>query len=204
MPTIDTFRQNFYGTRPNRYLIIPQWPDRDGFSLNPAPDDSTVYCYINGADVPGASIGKIQVPWMGRLVNFSGERSYSDWVINIYESNIMERDLRSSFERWIELMDNRSVHHVNYNLATEWKLYWSDIEPQKTYSEPNSQNEAQISEQFNKSITLMNCFPIDISTGTLQYNLTDSFAEFSITLTYDYWVPNDEGASLSFVGPPAP
>ena len=199
MPTIDSFRQNFKGTRPNRFMIVPQWPD----GLDPVPDYKFVYCYINSADLPGASIGKIQVPWMGRLVNFSGERSYSDWVINIYESNIQEQDLRASFERWIELMDNRSVHHINYNLATQWKLYWSDVEPNTTFSETN-ENEAQLTSQFNKNITLMNCFPIDISVGTLQYNLTDSFAEFSITLAYDYWVPNDEGSSLSFVGPPTP
>ena len=47
-------------------------------------------------------------------------------------------------------------------------------------------------------ITLRNCFPIDISAMELSYDAVDTFAEFTITLAYDYWEVDAGG----FVGPP--
>jgi hypothetical protein len=102
--------------------------------------------------------------------------------------------LREGFERWMELMDTREGHAINYNLTLDWIVKWSDINPGTTKTSGacilwSDGNDSQDSSDFNKAIKLKNCFPTDIGSVTLNYDLSDSFSEFTITMAYDYWEP---------------
>lgn len=174
MPSLQEFRNNFFGVRPNRFTIEAQWPD--GVV---SPDLSDLFIYVKAADLPGSTIGTIPIAWQGRIVKFSGERVYTDWAIQVYDSNIPSKDLRTGFERWMEAMNGRNTHNLNYNLTADWVIRYSDISP------GSNENEAS----FNKSVKLKNCFPVDIGAVALNYDLTDSFSEFSVQIAYDYWEP---------------
>lgn len=180
MATLNEFRANFFGVRPNRFLIETKWPDAVS-----SPDLSDLNIYVKAADLPGSTIGTIPIAWQGRIVKFAGERVYADWVINVYDSSILSKDLRSGFERWIEAMDTRNTHQINYNLTSDWVVRYSDIIPGTTTSALPTQSPAS----FNKSIKLKNCFPVDLGPVTLNYDATDSFSEFTVQIAYDYWEP---------------
>ena len=190
MSTLSNFRNNFFGVRPNRFLVEGAWPG--GVQ---APDLSTLYVYVKAADLPGTTIGTINVAWQGRVIKFSGERVYADWAINVYDSNIPSKDLRDGFERWMEAMSGRDTNQIDYNLVADWTVRYSDVTPNNTNTPANTQSP----NNFNKRIKLKNCFPVDLGPVTLNYDLADSFSEFTVQIAYDFWVPEHDvgGASTS-------
>ena len=73
-------------------------------------------------------------------------------------------------------MDTRDTHEINYNNAnSNWTVEYMDM------------SGTQSNSQYQKKISLVNCFPIDVSAIDLSYDVPDTFAEFTVTLTYDYW-----------------
>lgn len=187
---LNSFRNQFFGVRPNRFLIETATDSESTLKGLFATD--TLFVYVKAADLPGSTIGTIPVAWQGRVVKFSGERMYADWSINCYESNIAAKDLREGFEKWMELMDTRNGHNINYNLTLDWIVRWSDNEESKTFSKISDTGKSQDSKDFNKAIKLKHCFPTDIGSVTLNYDLSDSFSEFTITMAYDYWEPTEK------------
>ena len=175
---ITNFRAKFSGVRPNRFTISGDFPGETGLS---SPDLS-IYC--KATQLPGSSIGVIPVPWMGRVVKFSGERSYADWTLQIYDSSIASNDLRAGFEDWIELMDGRNTHKINYSLTKQWGI---------TYMDMNGTVSGEGNPTGNRTILLNNCFPVDISPVDLSYDAVDTFSEFTVTMAYDFWT-NVSGA----------
>jgi hypothetical protein len=172
---VDNFRSGFYGVRSNRFMVVPDWPG--DLTTKPTPDDAEIY--IKAADIPEASIGVITVPWMGRAIKFSGERTYVDWAIQIYESNSSVKDLRKAFEEWMELMDKRVEHKIQYDVTANWKVWYSDI----------TGGTKATSNTFNRGIELVNCFPVNVGTLSMDYDVADAFAVFPVTLAFDYWRP---------------
>jgi hypothetical protein len=190
--TLSSFRANFKGVRQNRFLVKVKWPvDGDGKQIVTASEDPTeTSILIKAADIPESSIGVITVPWMGRAIKFSGERTYVDWSIQIYESNNRITDLRKNFEIWMEAMDNRNTHNISYNITANWEVWYNDVT--NTTTNPDG---------FTRGIRLMNCFPINIGTLQMDYDLADSFSVFPVTLGFDYWVPlGDLGGSPNIRG----
>jgi hypothetical protein len=169
MATLQEFRNEFKGVRANRFRVRGSIMDtgRDG-----TPENFEFYC--KAASVPGSVIGVIPVGYKGRPIKFSGERSYTDWIVQVYDSST--KDLRKRFDDWIQKMDQRNNHEINYNVASKnWIIDYMDM----TGTSSNS--------QYQRSIKLINCFPVDVSPIALDYDTPDTFAQFTVTLTYDYW-----------------
>jgi hypothetical protein len=168
MATLDNFRNSFRGVRGNRFRVMGDFPNQAGF------DATTFEFYCKAASIPGSSIGMIPVGYKGRPVKFSGERTYSDWVVQIYESSVV--DLRERFEQWIDFMDSRNDHEINYNVSSsQWSIFYDDV------------NGTQSDSKYKKEIRLINCFPIDVSPIEMSYDVPDTFAEFTVTIAYDRW-----------------
>lgn len=184
---IDKFRKNFFGVRSNRFMVIPDWPR----AVTTRPQQEVTEIYVKAADIPEASIGVITVPWMGRAIKFSGERTYVDWAIQIYESNAPANDLRKAFEEWMELMDSRKEHKISYDVATSWQVWYSDITPNQKTSTPS----------FARGIELVNCFPVNVGTLSMDYDVADAFSVFPVTLAFDYWRPLGDLATDGYNGP---
>lgn len=182
--TIDKFRSNFFGVRQNRFMIVPDWPS----GLTTKPDQTITSIYVKAADIPEASIGIITVPWMGRAIKFSGERTYVDWAIQIYESNASANDLRKAFEEWLELMDTRVTHNISYDVTKDWQVWYNDVTANDKVTNPSG---------FTRGIRLKNCFPVNVGTLSMDYDIADSFAVFPVTLAFDYWEPLGELATTS-------
>jgi hypothetical protein len=196
--TLKTFRDNFKGVRQNRFLVKVKWPTLGTGGANSgggtnivggSENPSETSILIKAADIPESSIGVITVPWMGRAIKFSGERTYVDWSIQIYESNNSIADLRRNFEIWMEAMDNRNTHNISYNVTADWEVWYNDVKQNDTVTNPAG---------FTRGIRLKNCFPVNIGTLQMDYDLADSFSVFPVTLGFDYWVPLED-----LVGSPA-
>ena len=187
---INDFREKFGGVRPNRFRVNISAPTGTAVSSAAAgvadgAVDFEIYC--KATSVPGSSIGVIPTPWMGRVVKFSGERTYADWTVQVYDASLSSSDSRKRFEAWIDTMDSRDLHDIRYKLTGSASVHWDDIANTSGVGEHGDQ-------KFQKSITMVNLFPIDISAMELSYDTVDTFAEYTITFAYDYWEPSTEGA----------
>lgn len=181
---ITDFRSRFFGHRPNRFIINGSFPEAVAQGNNSTAGAGAglhfdVYC--KATQVPGSSIGVIPIAWQGRTVKFSSERTYADWTIQIYDSSIKGQNLRLLFEDWINKMNHRTDHTLDYSLTSNWQVSFNDVS-QSLASTPQSSHQ--------ETYTLYNCFPIDISPIDLSYDMADSFAEITVTLAYDYWAPD--------------
>jgi hypothetical protein len=187
---IRDFRHNFFGTRPNRFKIEGSFPttvtaSQDGGNVSNLPASDTtarfdVYC--KATSLPGSSIGVIPVAWQGRIVKFSGERTYADWSIQIYDSSTPGQILKQTFEKWINLMNHRESHILDYSLTSDWIVYHGDVVNSVSSDADSGHTQSHI---------LRHCFPIDISPIDMSYDMTDTFAEFTVTMAYDFWEPGD-------------
>jgi len=167
MPTIQGFRDTFEGSRSNRYKITGNVPD-DIAEIT----DNAFELYAKSVSFPGSAIGMIPVSYQGRVVKFTGERQFAEWSIQVYDSTGPD-NLRELFETWIEKSDGANTHKQKYdNAAASWTVQFDDTG----------------ADSFQKTMTLYNCWPIDISAIDLNYEAADSFAEFTLTFAYDYHV----------------
>ena len=184
--SLSQFRANFFGVRTNRFMVNFSYPAgiADDLDLNLV---QTIYC--KASQTPSSAIGVIPIMWQGRTVKFSGERVYGDWSIVVYEASGAKNshNLKAGFERWIEAMDTRDTHVVNYNYVTNWDIYYDDSSGQGTGAsqEPSS---------YSKHIKMINCFPVEMSPLDLSYDSENQFAEFTVTMAYDFWEPQTKAA----------
>jgi hypothetical protein len=181
---INDFRNQFKGTRNNRFAIQLGLPTEVGNGQELRLD-----LYGKATSLPTASIGVIPVPWMGRVIKFSGERTFADWTIQLYDENSAgNSDVRSLMMKWLELMNTAETHDISYNKTSEAIIAWNDLQGGQE-GRHNSQT------NWGKRVKLYNCFPIDVGELQLSYDNVDQFSEFPVTFAYDYWDYVDAGGN---------
>ena len=170
---ISTFRAGFKGTRSNRFIITP------GAGPVAVPTVETFKLYAKATSFPGSAIGMIPVSYQGRVVKYSGERQFAEWSIQVYDASVSGGvNIRQYFENWMTLGDHPLTHKQQYNIASTgpWKIEFDDI----------TGTVGGDTATYKKPFNLFSCWPIDISAIDLNYEAADSFAEFTLTLAYDY------------------
>lgn len=179
---IQTFRNGFSSSRSNRYKITGTMPNNLGIL------DDSFTLYAKSVSFPGSQIGMIPVSYQGRVIKFAGERQFAEWSVQVYDvsnsANAPSIDIRTQLEEWMEQCDGANTHEQRFNnAATTWTVQFDDI---------NDDTIGGGDVQYNKKMELYNCWPIDISAIDLNYEAADSFAEFTLTLAYDFHKINDD------------
>lgn len=165
---IQGFRDNFNGVRANRYKIVTS-----GDKGPLGTENGEIY--VKALSIPGTQIGMIPVSFQGRQIKFSGDRQFGEWAVTVYDSSI--ENLRDGFESWINMMDGFLTHKISYNETEDWQVLFND---------GTGQGNPGGSLGAGRGYKLHNCWPVDISPIDLSYDMVDSFAEFTITIAYDY------------------
>jgi hypothetical protein len=177
MGKIDDFRQNFAGVKSNRFKITGGIPSSLSSQINSSAFNEALEIYCKATQFPGSSVGSINLNYRGRPVKFPAERSAADWAIQVYSSEHQSEDLRTFFQRWIDFINSGNHDKMNWKAyAAEWVVSYNDM------------TAAQSNSKYKTFCSLINVFPIDISPIELTNDATDVFAEFTVTLSYDYSV----------------
>jgi hypothetical protein len=187
--SISTFRDEFVGNRANRFKVVGSFPVITAYS---GYEKTEMEFYCKAASMPSSTIGTVSVGHGGRAVRLPGDRSYSPWTIQVYESPYVQ--LRNLFEDWIEYMDTRKTHETNNVVNTDffWEFHYQD---QKSSGNTTPTVEVQrvtgnvttTPAQYRKKIKFYDVFPIEISPIEFSYDNPDTFAEFTVTFNYLYW-----------------
>ena len=163
-PSIDRFRQNFEPIHANRFRVLGSIPN---LNLKMEPFEF----YVKATQLPGSTIGVVTTNYRGRKINVPAERGYSDWAFTFYSTPNSNEDFRILFENWMNKLNSSSHTENDFRLVSDWAIY---------YSESDNVN-------YQRIMYIYNCFPSDISSAEMSNDVADTFLEFTVSMTYDYY-----------------
>lgn len=184
---VDQFRtaMQYDGARPNLFEVSLQFPNYVELGAL-AGSQSRFMCKT--AQLPGSTVGVVEVPYFGRQVRVAGNRTFAEWSVTII--NDEDFAIRNAFERW-----HRGINGNVSNLRNSGAV--STTEPGRSYAVDAMVK--QYSKQGGnpiKQYKFVGMFPSDIAAIDLGWDQNDSIEEFSVTLTYQYWTSLDTAASV--------
>ena len=119
--SINNFRAQLIGqgARPNLFEVTIPFPT--SVDSGEAGQKSTFM--TKGAQIPGADIGLVEVPYFGRNVKMAGTRTFAEWTTTVI--NDEDFAVHDAIRSWIELMNGPSS---NIRLAGSTRQYQVDAE----------------------------------------------------------------------------
>lgn len=165
---INDFVANFQGggARPNLYKVTLNFPGGGGGG------NALKTSYLcKAASLPASTIGKVEVPFMGRKIGVAGDKEFADWTVTMLTDTDMEP--RRSFEQWL---NDINLHVANTGVANPSE-YYADMQVE------------QLDRQGDTIYTynFYGCFPTELGEITLGYDVNDTVEEFSVTFSVNYW-----------------
>lgn len=129
------------------------------------------------ASLPASTVGEIAVPYQGRDVYCTGNRTFEPWSITIInDENFV---IRKAFEFWLNAMNGNSSNTKRFGVTSVPSTYQVDAIVRQYSQGPNP---API-----RAYKFINTFPLSASFIELDWEPSDSIEEFSVSLRYDYW-----------------
>ena len=163
------------GVRPTMFEVEMTFPAPVVSDPTLATNESTFL--IKTAALPGSNIGEIAVPFRGRKLKVSGDRTFDDWTVNVL--NDVSFGLRKAFEEWSERIQNH-----NYALgSTTLTDYFASA----------------IVRQLDRDGTQLRAYrfegiwPKTVAEIGLDFDTTDTVEEYDVTFAVQYWSAIDSG-----------
>jgi hypothetical protein len=172
---INSFKQNglvYGGARPSLFNVVLSVPGALGID-SVSVDKFRFVCRT--AALPESTISPIEIPYFGRKIKVAGERTFGDWSVTVM--NDEDFAVRALFETWSNAL-NRHVSNVR-DAGIGAEQYKTDLEVIQ-YSKDGSEI---------RSYQLVGAFPTSIGEIQLGWDSASQIEEFSVTFSYDYWVP---------------
>jgi hypothetical protein len=152
----------FEGARPTLFNI-------DIFNPVDSSADSSIQFLASSTEIPASNLGNIPTPYMGRIINFAGDRTYDAWSVRVMNDENFA--IRNALEAWSDAI-NKKVQNIR--------------------SETNYKSTARVT-QFSKTGDTLRIYrfngiyPQTIAPIGLDWNSTNVFESFNVTFMYDYW-----------------
>lgn len=181
---VDTFRSTlrYDGARPNLFEVFLTFPTYVELGALAGAQSRFM---VKSAQLPGSTMGVVDVPYFGRQVKVAGNRTFAEWTVTVI--NDEDFAIRNAFERWhrgingniSNLREPGAVNTVGPSYASDASVY----------------QYAKVGGAPVKGYKFVGMFPSDIAAIDLGWDSNDSIEEFTVTLTYQYWLTVDTAAS---------
>ena len=163
------------GVRPTMFEVELTFPD--SVVSDPTLTTTEGTFLIKASQLPPSNVGQIQVPFRGRKLKVSGDRTFEDWSVTVI--NDVSFNLRKSFEEWSERIQNH-----NYALgSTTLNDYFASA----------------IVRQLDRDGTQLRAYrfegiwPSEVASIDLDFDSTDTVEEYGVTFAVQYWSAIDSG-----------
>jgi hypothetical protein len=164
--SIDQFADKFRGgMRPTLFRVDGNIPGQSTSS-----QDRTFF--IKSSQFPASTVGVIEVPYKGRKIKRPGDRTFAEWTITVLADE--KGHIRADFVTWLEKINSHKEITVSDNV--------NDIFAQWSITALGANDNPL------DTITLVRAFPTEVGAMDFSYETTDTVAEFTVTLHYDYWL----------------
>jgi len=163
--SINSFMSNFDGgSRPNLYSVNLVCP------VGPLPQ---LQFYCKAATLPSSILGEVNVPYLGRMAKYPGDRQFEDWTIDIINDQGMT--LRNVFEYWNELFNSYAGNSTPFP------------NPRGAFG---SATVAQLDRSYRvvKWYQFFDLWPDNIASVQLGYDQNDTVSDFQVVFKYSYFV----------------
>lgn len=176
---IDEFTETmkYGGARPHLFQVQITLP----VYLNPVATGGNFYndflVKATATSVPASVVSAIPVYYQGRAVNFSGNRSYAEWMVEVI--NDEDFNIYDAFIRWLAAL-NEPVDNVRgFGITSEPATYKSTATILQY-----GQDQALI-----KSWQCKGIFPTGVSEISLGWQNTNQIETFRVSFALDTVVP---------------
>lgn len=161
------------GARPNLFEIILPFPALAGSSSRSAASSKLTFT-CKAAQLPGADVTPINVPYFGRMIKVPGSRTFAEWTTTV----INDEDFLvfNSLNSW---MNSINSHEGNIREAGNAPVDFMSTGDVNHYGKAG--NKIQ-------TIQLINMWPSSVAPIDLGWENNDQIEEFTVIWQYDYWV----------------
>lgn len=123
------------------------------------------------AQLPASTLGMIEVPFRGRRLKMSGDRTFDAWTVTII--NDTDFKIRNAMERWMNGMNN---HQLNTGLVDPIS-YQADLFVEQLDKDG----------KVVKKYSFKGAFPTAVSAIDLSYATENEIERFTVEFQYQYW-----------------
>ena len=167
------------GVRPTMFQVEMAFPD--AVVVDPTQADNEGTYLIKAAQLPASNVGFVEVPFRGRKLKVSGDRTFEDWTVTV--TNDVTFGLRKGFEKWTELIQN-----MNFALgANELNDYFASAVVRQLDRDGNQL----------RAYRFEGIWPTAVDAIELNFDSTDTVEEFGVTFKVQYWSAIDAGDPLT-------
>lgn len=179
------------GVRPTMFEVELTFPESVVSDSTEITRDGTFL--VQAAALPASNVGTIEVPFRGRKLKVSGDRTFDPWNVQIM--NDVSFSLRVAFEKWSEKIQNH-----NYALgATNLSDYFASAIVRQL-----DRDGTQL-----RSYAFEGIWPAQVGEIGLDFNSTDDVERYDVTFNVQYWsaakdgdpytsaVPRDTGGQIN-------
>lgn len=157
------------GVRPTMFEVELTFPESVVADSTEITRSSTFL--IQAAQMPASVVGTIEVPFRGRKLKVSGDRSFEPW--NVQVLNDVTFGLRVAFEKWSEKIQNH-----NYVLgSTSLSDYFASAIVRQL-----DRDGSQL-----RAYSFEGIWPANIGAVDLDFNATDDVERYDVTFNVQYW-----------------
>jgi len=167
---VDDFKAKLRGggARPNLFRVKLNFPAFAAANVELA----SFMC--KSAQLPASLIEPIAVPFRGRQLQISGDRTFEPWGVTII--NDTDFGVRDPLERWMNAINGHSSNTGLPNPAD----YQADLLVEQLDRD----------ETVLKTYTFRGAFPTNVGAIELSYDITGTIEEFTCEFAIQYWQSN--------------
>jgi len=163
------------GVRPTMFEVEMTFPETVVPDPTLATNEGTFL--IKAASLPASNVGVINVPFRGRQLKVSGDRTFADWNITVV--NDVSFGLRKAFEEWSERIQNH-----NYALGSNTL---------NDYFASAIVRQLDRDGQQLRAYRFEGIWPSVVGEIGLDFNSTDTVEEYDVQFNVQYWSAADSG-----------
>ena len=172
--TLTNFRSKLIGggARPNLFEVaIPTFPP--GIT---GWDAANFQFMCKAAQLPGQTIGAIEVPFRGRTFKVAGDRTIDPWTVTII--NDEDFKYRTAFEKWTERIAKLDTNIGATSPAAYMQI--ADVYQLGRGSRASSTDNTGSANAVLKEYEFIDIFPTSVAPIDLSYDSGDTIEEFTV------------------------
>ena len=184
---ISAFQEalTFQGARPNLFDMQLTLPSSGPVGLS----DLNFKQLCKTAQIPGSTIGVVEVQYFGRPVKMPGNRTFENLTTTII--NDEDFALRHSMEAWMAFLNTHKGNITTSVGGTAGTTLGFGYTGTLTLQQFNKDG----TEPAGQKYVFDNCWPVNVAPIDLDWGTNDTIEEFTVEWAYDWW-SNSTSAAL--------
>ena len=176
---VTDFKSNLKqgGARPSLFMVELYYPK------NIAPPPTPSKFLVKGASIPASTIGTYDVYFQGKAVKVAGDRTFDTWECTII--NDEDYGIRVVLEKWMNLIASHKL-----NTRRDGNQGFSTAEGQNAdYKQTIKVSQYGKDGDHKHHYHFYGAFPTALSSIALDWGTSSEIEEYTVTWSYDHWLP---------------